>query len=131
MSEILINNLTKNKISKKRIFFVFSKFALKYKIKEDVSLAIISDNKMREINKVYRGFDATTDVLSFEDMNEIIISYNQIKRQAKEFKKSFQSEFDFILVHGLLHLIGFKDEKENDRLKMIKLGESFLSSLDD
>ncbi len=123
-----INNLSKDKINSKRIRLITETFLKKYKLKGDISIAIISDRKMREINKIYRGFDKTTDVLSFEDLNEVIINIKQIKRQAKEFKKTFQTEFDFILVHGLLHLLGFKDDLEVDRLKMISLGEKFLAS---
>lgn len=123
-----INNLSKDKINSKRIRLITETFLKKYKLKGDISIAIISDRKMREINKIYRGFDKTTDVLSFEDLNEVIINIKQIKRQAKEFKKTFQTEFDFILVHGLLHLLGFKDDLEVDRLKMISLGENFLAS---
>lgn len=123
-----INNLSKDKINLNRIKLIVTFFSKKYKLRGDISIALIGDKRMKEINKIYRGFDKTTDVLSFEDLNEVIINTRQIKRQAKEFKKTFQSEFDFILVHGLLHLVGFEDNLEKDRLKMISLGEKFLSN---
>lgn len=123
-----INNLSEDKINLKRTKLIIEDFLKKYKIKGDISIAIINDRKMREVNKIYRGQDKTTDVLSFNDLNEVLINIKQIKRQAKEFKKTFQAEFDFILVHGLLHLAGFNDEQEIDRLKMISLGEKFLAN---
>jgi probable rRNA maturation factor len=123
-----INNLSKDKFNLTRIKLIVEAFSRKYKLRGDISIAFIGDKRMREINKAYRGFDKTTDVLSFEDLNEVIINIKQIKRQAKEFKKTFQSELDFILVHGLLHLVGFRDDSEKDRLKMISLGDKFLSN---
>ncbi len=125
---IELRNLTKKKVSKKRVDDIAQAFFKKYKIKPEteISLAIVSDAKMKEINSIYRGKDKTTDVLSFPELNEIIISFAQIERQAKESGRRVLQEFDFILVHGLLHLVGYTDEVEKDRLKMIKLGEDFL-----
>lgn len=94
-----------------------------------ISLAIIGDSKMKQLNSVYRGHNQTTDVLSFPALDEIIINIKQIKRQAKELGQRSEDEFDFILVHALLHLIGFQDESEADRLKMMELGKDFLLNL--
>jgi len=124
---IEINNSTKEKINLNRTKLITEFFVKKYKIKKDISIAVIGDQKMKEINNIYRGFNKTTDVLSFEELNEVIINIKQIKRQAKEFKRTVRDEFEFILVHGLLHLVGFDDYQERDRLKMISLGEKFLS----
>ena len=128
---IEINNLTTKKINKVRVKKITKAFFKKYKISEEtvISLAIIGDNKMKQINSVYRQQDKPTDVLSFSDLKEIIININQIIRQAKEFKKKVNDEFEFILVHGLLHLIGYNDDTETERLKMIELGEDFLLNL--
>ena len=124
---IEINNSTKEKINLNRTKLITEFFVKKYKIKKDISIAVIGDQKMKEINNIYRGFNKTTDVLSFEELNEVIINIKQIKRQAKEFKRTVRDEFEFILVHGLLHLVGFDDYQEKDRLKMVSLGEKFLS----
>jgi len=124
---IEINNTTKNKIKTKKLIGIIEIFLKAYKLKNfDVSVAIIGDKVMREMNLNYRGFDKTTDVLSFSGINEIIISYSQIKRQAKELKKSIDSELVFILVHGLFHLIGREDHTEKLRLAMIAEEEKFL-----
>ncbi|HPT08383.1 MAG TPA: rRNA maturation RNase YbeY [bacterium] len=128
---IEINNLTTKKINRIRIEKIVKAFFKKYKINEKnvISLAIIGDSKMKQINSVYRQQNKATDVLSFSDLQEIIININQIIRQAKEFKKKVNDEFEFILVHGLLHLIGYNDETETDRLKMIEMAEDFLINL--
>lgn len=126
-----INNLTKNRINKSRLQKIALAFFKKYNFSSDrsISLAIISDRKMRAINLAYRGQDKITDVLSFPDLDEILISYDQISRQAKSSGRRIKDEFDFIFVHGLLHLAGFCDDTERGRLDMISKGEAFLESL--
>lgn len=126
-----INNLTKRRINKKRLNKIAFNFLKKYKFPPDkkVSLAIIGDKKMKAINFAYRGQNKTTDVLTFVDLNEILLSFDQIKCQAKDSGRSVRGELEFIFVHGLLHLAGFDDKNEKDRLKMISEGEDFLQSI--
>jgi probable rRNA maturation factor len=153
---IEINNTTKFKINEKLMKKTAEKFLVSRRLtKKDVSIALIGDAKMRQLNFKYRHRDKTTDVLSFgaplllkefpsfprrgwggsvgggykeesQDFGEILINPAQIKRQAKENKNSFQDELIFILVHGLLHLAGYNDSTEKDRLKIIKIGEDFI-----
>ncbi len=104
----------------------------------NVSLALVDDSEIQELNKTYRGKDESTDVLSFPAeteelkdyfLGEIVINYQQTKRQAKDFDNSPKQEFVFILVHGLLHLLGYEDESREDREKMIKTGEDLIKEL--
>ncbi len=83
------------------------------------SIVFIDDEKMHEMNKLYRGIDRSTDVLSFafEDnekieynvrqLGEIFISIPKMKEQAKEYGHSEKRELAFLVVHGLLHLLGY------------------------
>ena len=95
------------------------------------SIVFIDDEKMHELNKTYRGIDRTTDVLSFafEDNNklcynirqlgEIFISIPRMQEQAKEYGHSESRELSFLVVHGLLHLLGYdhtKGEKEEKEM---------------
>ena len=128
-----INNLTKTRINKKALFEITEVFLRKFKQKnKEVSLALVSKNEIKKLNRNYRKIDKPTDVLSFagekDFLGEIIISPEIIKKQAEENKKSFTEELKFIYVHGLLHLVGLTDDKEKDRLKMIALGEKFLKA---
>lgn len=128
---IEINNTTKFKINEQLLVKVAGKFlAGKGWQKKDLSLAFIGDAKMRELNKKYRRKDCPTDVLSFagedEELGEIIICPAQIKKQAVANGNTFQNELIFILVHGLLHLAGYNDETEKDRLRIIRLAEKFI-----
>jgi len=102
------------------------------KIDEDIelSLIIVDNQEIHQINQTYRGIDRPTDVISFalEDTTEIMIegmprmlgdifiSIDKIKEQAKEYQHSFQREFAFLFVHGLLHLLGYdhNDTKEQE-----------------
>jgi len=129
-----INNQTKHKIDSKLIEKVIKVFGRVYKINKnkEISLAFVSDNEIKKLNKSYRGFNKPTDILSFpgegDFLGEIIIDYDQIKRQAANFKNSAKQELIFILIHGLLHLIGYDDKTDKAREKMIKLGEKFIKN---
>lgn len=102
------------------------------------SIVFIDDELMHELNKKYRNVDRTTDVLSFafEDnekmeynirhLGEIFVSIPKMKEQAKEYGHSEIRELSFLVVHGLLHLLGYdhtlgaKEEKEMfDRQELI------------
>ncbi|MDD5527356.1 MAG: rRNA maturation RNase YbeY [Patescibacteria group bacterium] len=128
---IEINNTTEYKIKNSLIKKTAEKFLQSRRLSnKDLSVAFIGDAKMRALNRKYRKKDCPTDVLSFTgdapDLGEIIIDPAQIKRQAKASGNSFQAELIFILIHGLLHLVGYDDKTEKERLRMIKIGEQFL-----
>lgn len=128
---IEINNLTRQRIDKKEILRISEVFLKKYKKnKKDISIAFVGDVKMRSLNRTYRNKDKTTDVLSFEgegdDLGEVLINIQEIKRQAKKNNQSVRQELLFILVHGFLHLLGYNDDTEARRQKMINLANVFL-----
>lgn len=131
---IEINNINNEEVDLQKIKDLAQRFLDKHDLnKKLVSIAFISKEEMRRINYKYRGIDTNTDVLSFTEdeggnyLGEVLINYDKIKEQAKDFKNSKEKELDFILVHGLLHLLGYTDEGEENRQKMIKLGNEFLA----
>ncbi len=110
------------------------------KSKASLSLHIIGDKKMTELNFQHRGKKKTTDVLSFavqegdlkissDDWGDIFVCLPQVKRQAKEYGISWKEEFYRMMIHGILHLLGYDHMKENDAKKMFKLQEKFLSEI--
>ncbi len=128
-----INNKTKSKINLKLIEQVVKKFLSHYNlINKEVSIAFVGDRVIKNLNKKYRQIDKITDILSFSGDNdflgEIIINYNQIKKQAKKNKKTVKQELIFVLIHGLLHLIGYDDQTEKDRKNMMNFGEQFIKN---
>lgn len=132
--KIAINNRTKSKLDLKLISQAINVFGRSRKIShKEISLAFVSDAEIKKLNRTYRYLNQATDVLAFagegDFFGEIIIDYAQIKRQARQFGNSVKREMVFILVHGLLHLVGYDDETEKAREKMIKLGEEFVKKL--
>lgn len=135
---IEINNTTKKKINQaaaKRLASVF--LSTHGQSGKDLSIAIVGPARMRTLNRRYRGLDRPTDVLSFsgsgKDLGEIIINYEEVEKAGKYLEvfgalKTPRYIFLFLLVHGLLHLVGYNDERETDRLEMLRLGEEFLAS---
>lgn len=107
-----------------------------------LSIIFIDDDKMHEMNKEYRGIDRTTDVLSFayEDNEEIIgeirelgdifVSIPKMKSQALEYGHSEKRELSFLVVHGILHLLGYDHtiDEEHERVQF-ELQEEILNEL--
>ncbi|HOZ54191.1 MAG TPA: rRNA maturation RNase YbeY [Bacilli bacterium] len=120
----------------------YIKYCLKYlKIKNVVfNVIFIDDIKMRSINKEYRNIDNTTDVISFalEDnkdainynkrlLGDIYISYDKAVEQAKENNFNIIYEIYFLIIHGILHLLGYNHENDNDEKIMFELQEEILN----
>jgi probable rRNA maturation factor len=111
----------------------------------EVSLVLADDAYIHELNRQYRGKDCPTDVLSFAlnegnepeildgpDENllgDIIISLETAERQAQEFGHSLERELAYLTVHGMLHLLGYDHETEQDRTEMRTEEEFVLSQL--
>jgi probable rRNA maturation factor len=84
-----------------------------------LSIVIVNDRRMRDLNRSYRGRNAATDVLAFsqlegegagmhaEVIGDVVISAETAAKQAAEAGKSLESEFELLAVHGVLHLAGF------------------------
>ena len=109
------------------------------KIKGEVEINVVNDIAMKKINKQYRNINKTTDVLAFawnEDkqiksniLGQVYLSYPQIKKQAKEFNISVKEEFTRILVHGLLHVVGYDHTTKKQANKMFSLQEELVDNI--
>ena len=105
----------------------------------EVSLSIVDDREMHELNLQYRGVDRTTDVLSFpleEDrpkepclLGDIIVSAPKAKQQAEEYGHSLMREMSFLVVHGTLHLLGYDHMTPEEDEEMQRLQEEVLAGL--
>ncbi len=140
-----ITNKTKQKINSKTAC-ALTEYVLNFykKNQAEVSLVIIGDKKMQSLNFEFRSLDKTTDVLSFpaatksvktpvnsDFLGEIFINIQEAGRVRKYEElfgelKSKEYIFYFLLIHGLLHLIGYDDKTEKTRRAMITLGEKFM-----
>ena len=116
---IEINNLTNFAVDKK-FFTGVAKKVLKGENKEteNISVAFVSPEEIHKLNKKYRKKDKPTDVLSFEKVSdfrdecaEIIICPAVVRENAKESRLSLKKELAKILIHGVLHALGYDHEK--------------------
>ncbi len=96
------------------------------------SVAFVSDRRMRELHKFFRGKDSTTDVLSFpqepdefepdnKNLGDIVISVEQAEKQAAENGLSLESEIKQLILHGLLHLCGYDHETDDGEMNAREL----------
>ena len=93
----------------------------------EVSITLIDDKKIHELNKQYRGMDKPTNVLSFELgddilLGDIFISLDTVKREAKEAGISVEEHTVHMIVHGMLHLQGY-DHIKDDEAKIMEAKE--------
>lgn len=95
---------------------------LRYK-ENYIGITLGNDKEITPLNKAYRGKDSPTDILSFTVdialnsgvyLGEIILSYDTIKKKAKENKIKFRDYTKMIVAHGILHLLGYDHESEED-----------------
>jgi probable rRNA maturation factor len=101
-----------------------------------VSVAVVSDRRVRALNRTYRRKDYVTDVLSFGEpsaagvqpsarspqsfLGEIVIARGVAKRQAREARHSEQAELRVLALHGLLHLLGYDHERDNGQMMRLE-----------
>jgi probable rRNA maturation factor len=87
----------------------------------EVTVALISDERMRTLNRAYRGKDYATDVLSFpvDDkpfLGDIAIATGVAQRQADDAGHAVATELRVLALHGLLHLLGYDHERDSDKM---------------
>ena len=91
-----------------------------------VTIAFVSDSKIRELNRQFRGIDKATDVLSFPagdegQLGDIAISLETATRQSKENGLTLNGEIAQLILHGLLHLSGYDHETDNGEMNREEL----------
>jgi probable rRNA maturation factor len=81
-----------------------------------VTIAVVKDSTMRRLNRRYRRKSGVTDVLSFgsvdgESLGELVLCASQVRAQAQEHGLPLRDEYAYLILHGLLHLLGYNHEK--------------------
>lgn len=146
-----LENETEEKIDLKRVKDTLKKLVSYYGEKRDFSVTFVTDEEIQNLNREYRDIDSPTDILTFrlddapsfpisfdeedeifeqEEMGDIFISLDTMRRNAEEFGVGEDEELSRLLLHGLLHLRGL-DHKTNDfeKEEMLKEQEEVLSKL--
>ncbi|HOJ49764.1 MAG TPA: rRNA maturation RNase YbeY [Spirochaetota bacterium] len=128
---VLVNNKTKIKIKnlKKFVKQVFE--LLNVKGVFEISIVFCNNEFITELNKKYRGKDYPTDVLSFEGIDnflgDIVISIEKANEQKNE---SLKKEIEDLLIHGILHLLGYDHEKnEEEYIKFFNIQKNILENI--
>lgn len=111
----------------------------------ELSISIVSNEEIKELNNIYRQKNEVTDVLSFalqDDfeneikiksaniplvLGDVIISLDRAKEQAREFNHSEKRELGFLSVHGLLHLLGYDHMNQDDEREMFSKQNELLT----
>jgi probable rRNA maturation factor len=99
----------------------------------EVTVAVVSDRRMRVLNRAFRGKDCATDVLSFPigaeapavpadsaGLGDIVIASGVAERQAREHRHGIGTELRLLALHGLLHLLGYDHEHPGDQGRMAR-----------
>ncbi len=96
----------------------------------NVSLAFIGDREMRALNARFRNQPQTTDVLSFpgsgRELGEVLVAVPLARRQARHYGHPLGDELDLLVVHGLLHLVGYDHHRLADRRRMENMEQRIL-----
>ena len=100
-----------------------------------VSFIFCSDDYLLEVNKKYLNHDYYTDIITFDYVEEnviqgdIFISVDRVKENSVTFRTIFEDEIHRILIHGILHLIGYKDKLKKDKHLMTTKEDFYLNEL--
>ncbi len=95
----------------------------------EITIRVVTDEEIRNLNKTYRHLDKPTNILSFpfempegiDDLpllGDLVIAYNVTLKESYEQHKTFEEHLAHLIVHGCLHLLGYDHIEEQDRLEM-------------
>ena len=109
----------------------------------DVSLSFVDNKEIHELNRMYRGIDRATDVLSFpmlsddefeieleeKSLGDIVISLERAFEQSIDYNHSFEREVCFLVCHSMFHLLGYDHDTEENTKEMREKEEYILNKL--
>ena len=96
----------------------------------NLSIVFVTDSEIKHLNYLYRKRNKPTDVLSFSMqegrrlkgdssiLGDVVISVDRARKQARKFGSTFKREIFLYIIHGVLHLLGYDDEKPSSRRRM-------------
>lgn len=141
MIKVFYNRLTKCPFTENFLNQIVTTAAREEKkIRGTVEINVVDGREIKKINKIYRGQNKITDVLSFawgedniiatDSLGQIYLCYPRIAVQAKEYHVSARQEFARMLVHGLLHLVGYDHQAPAAEKTMFALQEKIVKMIE-
>jgi len=140
---IEVNNLTDFEIDEKFIKKIVREILKQEKKKKELkmSIALVSPQVIKKLNRTYRKKNRITDILSFsasdpktakadffrekKDLGEIIICPQKVKKNSQKYKTDFEAEFLKVLIHGVLHLLKYDHERSKKKAKQMDKKQKF------
>lgn len=131
MSVEIVNKIRRKKISVRRIKRTAQRIlGLLNQDRVELSLALVDNQEIKKLNACYRKKDQPTDVLSFPSgeqlptgiqiLGDVVISVEQAEEQARERRKTLEQEIESLLIHGILHLLGYDHERSRKEAKIMQ-----------
>ena len=115
--------------------WIKSVIILEGKTPGDISFVFCSDDYLLDVNRKYLKHDFFTDIITFDYVEnsqingDIFISVDRVKDNSVQFNTSFSNELHRIIIHGVLHLLGYKDKKKEDKKLMTDKEDFYLKVL--
>ncbi len=101
---------------------------------KEINYIFCSDEYLLQLNQGFLNHKTLTDIITFDNSEgkralegEIYISIERVQENALKFKTDFEDELHRVMIHGILHLIGYKDKKPSEKALMRKKEEACLS----
>ncbi|NRH21273.1 rRNA maturation RNase YbeY [Candidatus Gracilibacteria bacterium] len=130
----LLNNPESFSIDQSRISDILFRISREVSLPQNgiINIAFLADSEIQTLNNQYRGIDNTTDVLSFhyyddfseiiddEIVGEIILSESKVLSQAEEHMHTVINETEILIIHGILHILGYDHETDDEYEEMWK-----------
>lgn len=138
MNNIFINTESKLKVKKRTVKNIILALANEFGIKDIfIEVNFVSSDTLLRINKKYLHHNYRTDIITFDYSNErnildgeILISLEDAWKNSKSYKVSFDNEVMRLVIHGILHLLGFDDITNYKRKKMKALEDKLINKLE-
>ena len=120
--------------SQKRIsLWLLAVISSEEKVLKEVSFNFCNDQELLKVNQEFLSHDNLTDIITFDYsdpsgiMGEVLISTERVKDNALDFDQLFDVGLRRVMVHGVLHLCGYKDKSDDEKILMTKKEDFYLS----
>lgn len=135
-NQVTVFNVSERKfLPKKKVIELIKKVLANEKIEDsEIGIIFCKDSDIHKLNKSYLEHDYSTDVISFTLekqplLGEIYISVDTAEMQAREYKVSLSNELLRLSAHGTLHLCGYDDDTEEQKIQMTQLEDKYLNNI--